>query len=70
MLEGAYSNVQENRGQWKRDLDQGMTRARDEASDMKDDYSDDGDTRQNRRVAQTMSGRYAVSETPPTDLER
>ena len=31
MLEGAYTNVQQNKDQWKRDLDQGMTRAKAEA---------------------------------------
>lgn len=36
MLEGAYTNVQQNKDQWKRDLDQGMTRARDEVSDLQD----------------------------------
>ena len=36
MLEGAYTNVQANKGQWKRDLDQGLTRAKDEAEDLKD----------------------------------
>ena len=58
MLEGAYTNVQENKDQWKRDLDQGMTRA------------SEGDTERETRVAHTMGGRYAVSDTPPTDLER
>jgi hypothetical protein len=32
MLEGAYLNAQQNKGQWKRDLDQGMSRAKDEVS--------------------------------------
>jgi Conserved TM helix len=36
MLEGAYTNVQANKGQWKRDLDQGLARAKDEAEDLKD----------------------------------
>ena len=31
MLEGAYQTHQENKEQWKRDLDQGLARARDEA---------------------------------------
>ena len=39
MLEGAYTNVQENKDQWKRDLDRGMTRARNEGSNIKDDYA-------------------------------
>src|SRR3954467_3697867 len=33
MLEGAYQTTQQNKHQWRRDLDQGMTRARSEASD-------------------------------------
>jgi len=60
MLEGAYTNVQENKGQWKRDLDQGMTRARDEASNMKDEYSaNDGGSGSERetRGAHSRSGR-------------
>jgi Mechanosensitive ion channel, conserved TM helix len=40
MLEGAYSSAQENKGQWKRDLDQGMARARAEAEDAKQRMSD------------------------------
>lgn len=36
MLEGAYQNAQENKGRWKRDLDQGLGRAKDEASNMRD----------------------------------
>ncbi len=32
MLEGAYQKGQQNGGQWRRDLDQGMQRAREEAS--------------------------------------
>ena len=69
MLEGAYSNVQQNKDQWKRDLDQGMTRAKEEASNAKDDWSSDDDT-ETRRVANSMGGRYAVTDTPPTDIER
>jgi hypothetical protein len=69
MLEGAYSNVQENKDQWKRDLDQGMTRAKDEASNMKDEVSapsSDGkqyasspgvsSSEHETRVAHSMSG--------------
>jgi hypothetical protein len=62
MLEGAYTNVQENKDQWKRDLDQGMTRARDEAESAKDDWSESSDTETSVRP---MAGRYAA-----TDLEQ
>lgn len=34
MLEGAYQKGQENKAQFRRDLDQGVSRARDEARDM------------------------------------
>jgi hypothetical protein len=63
MLEGAYSNVQQNKDQWKRDLDQGMTRARAEARTAADDWGD-GDTRSR------VGAHYSVSDEPPTDLER
>jgi Conserved TM helix len=54
MLEGAYSNVQENKGQWRDDLDQGMSRARDEVSSARDEASSsDGDG--NRRAPTTPS---------------
>jgi hypothetical protein len=59
MLEGAYTNVQQNKDDWKRDLDQGMSRARDEASNMKDEYSDDGSSRGTEsrpRVAHSIGG--------------
>ena len=67
MLEGAYTNVQENKDEWKRDLDQGMSRAKDEASNMKDEYSDDGSSQRERRprVAQSMGGR--ASGVPASD---
>jgi hypothetical protein len=66
MLEGAYTNVQENKDQWKRDLDQGMTRAKDEASNMRDEASSSSagtgssrpsDSERETRVAHSMSGR-------------
>jgi hypothetical protein len=44
MLEGAYQNVQENKHQWRRDMDQGMTRARHEASNMRDQVTDGSGT--------------------------
>jgi hypothetical protein len=57
MLEGAYSNVQQNKAQWRRDLDQGAGRARAEASAVKDEWQED---------PQATTGRYSVSETPAT----
>src|SRR4051812_30015794 len=68
MLEGAYTNVQQNKDDWRRDLDQGMSRAKDEASDMKDEYSssDGGSSRQERpRVAQSIGGH--ATGAPPSD---
>jgi mechanosensitive ion channel-like protein len=64
MLEGAYSNVQQNKEQWRRDLDQGMARAKNEAQRARAEHLDDGDTRE------TAAGRYAVTESSPTALER
>ena len=59
MLEGAYTNVQENKGEWKRDLDQGMSRAKDEASSARDQLSSDGDRGREPstpRAAHTIGG--------------
>ena len=42
MLEGAYQTAQENKDEWKRDLDQGVSRARDEAEDVREQHSGDG----------------------------
>ena len=64
MLEGAYANVQQNKDQWRRDLDQGMTRAQDAARSAKDDLERDDRTRE------SATGRYPVTETSPTALER
>lgn len=56
MLEGAYTNVQENKEQWKRDLDQGVARARDEAS------SSDRDSKETQVAPPAMAGRYAATD--------
>ena len=42
MLQGAYEKGQANKEQFKRDLDQGMSRARDEASSKRDELERDG----------------------------
>jgi hypothetical protein len=54
MLEGAYAGVQQNKGQWRSDLDQGLSRAKDGARDVRD------------RVESDDSGRYRVTGTPAT----
>jgi hypothetical protein len=61
MLEGAYRTTQENKEQWRRDLDQGMTRARSEASDMKNQMSDGGSDTERRRDEATARTRVATS---------
>ena len=61
MLEGAYTNVQENKEQWKQDLDQGMTRAREEAQSPRNDWSDGADTA-TRVTARPMAGQYAATD--------
>jgi hypothetical protein len=45
MLEGAYQKGQENKDQYRRDLDQGVNRARSEVADKKQELQQD-DTRQ------------------------
>jgi hypothetical protein len=70
MLEGAYSNVQQNKDQWKRDLDQGLARAKDEAASQKDEWTESGSgSDSNTRVSGPASSRYAVTNTPATGLD-
>ena len=71
MLEGAYSGVQQNKDQWRRDLDQGLTRARDEASSMQDQYADGSSQggEQRRRVAQSIGGRSSGVPAPEAAYE-
>jgi len=61
MLEGAYTNVQQNKGQWKRDLDQGMSRARDEAQSARQEWSE-SDTGSTRSSSNNMAGRYEATD--------
>ena len=61
MLEGAYQTTQENKAQWKRDLDQGMSRAKDEATDMQDELNDGGSETARRRDEATARTRVATS---------
>ena len=44
MLQGAYEKGQANKAQFKRDLDQGVSRAKDEAAAKKDELQSDGET--------------------------
>lgn len=65
MLEGAYTNVQQNKDEWKRDLDQGMSRAKDEVSDLRDN-STDGEPQyapapSEQRVSRPAGGQVAGS---------
>ena len=45
MLQGAYEKGQANKEQFKRDLDQGVSRAKDEASAKKDELDSAGETK-------------------------
>jgi Conserved TM helix len=59
MLEGAYQKGQENKEQFKRDLDQGVTRAREEARAKKEELSSSEDTQ--RRHATVSAGRESAA---------
>src|SRR6476646_2849540 len=63
MLEGAYGNVQENKQQWKHDLETGKERAKDEARTKVNSSQNDHDHK-------GEAGRYTVTGTPATDLNR
>jgi hypothetical protein len=75
MLEGAYTNVQQNKAQWKSDLDRGVSRARDEAQSIKQSLGSDASTRVTpatagaARNASRNDVRYSVTETPASELE-
>jgi hypothetical protein len=73
MLEGAYINVQQNKHQWKSDLDRGVSRARDEAESIKHAADADASTRVTTAgAARRGSGndaRYTVTDTPASELE-
>src|SRR3954470_19991052 len=61
MLEGAYQTTQQNKDQWRRDLDQGMTRGRSEASGMREQMNDGGSETPRRRDEATARTRVATS---------
>ncbi len=48
LLQGAYEKGQENKEQFRRDLDQGMSRAREEAGSMRESMSSDGEQESGR----------------------
>jgi hypothetical protein len=52
MLEGAYQKGQENKGQFRRDLNEGVSRAKAEVQDTKADLSDE-QTRQHQPTPRT-----------------
>lgn len=60
MLQGAYERGQANKEQFKRDLDEGVTRAKDEIRSAREDVSSSGDTQ--RREVPVASGRARSSE--------
>jgi hypothetical protein len=64
MLEGAYTGAQQNKDQWKQDLDKGLARAKDEAATAKDAQSAGGGDDATRPVE--TGPRYAVSGMPAT----
>ena len=67
MLEGAYQNVQQNKDSWRRDLDEGLTRARAEAS-ARDGWSSEETTRADR-VEPANGPRYGVTNTPASTID-
>ena len=67
MLEGAYTNVQQNKDQWKRDLDQGMTRAKAEAERVSpNDSTEESQT----HISPGDAGRYSITNSPAADLHK
>jgi hypothetical protein len=70
MLEGAYRSTQESKEQWKRDLDQGLSRAKDETRKTQDAWSESGTSESATRVDRSGGPRYAVTDTPAADIER
>jgi hypothetical protein len=67
MLEGAYSNVQQNKDQWRRDLDRGVARAKDDAKNVRQDSVDD---RSQTQVRTGDAGRYSVTDIPASGLDK
>ena len=56
MLEGAYDTAQENKEEYKRDMDEGLSRAREEADRMKDGGGDGPAERQPTMVEAHVTG--------------
>jgi len=60
MLQGAYEKGQESKDEWKRDLDEGMSRAKDEASSLKDEATGSGSSEQQQQPV--TSGGYVGND--------
>lgn len=56
MLQGAYQKGQENKEQWKSDLDQGVARAKDELQSARESVSSDGGDTRRQQVPVTSGG--------------
>jgi hypothetical protein len=65
MLQGAYEKGQENKEQFKQDLDEGLSRAKEEASNMKESVtSSDGGSGPTRQMPATPVASTPVAATP------
>jgi hypothetical protein len=63
MLQGAYEKGQENKEQFRRDLDQGMTRAREEADRMKNEAEQEQPQRE-RSSQEGVGSAYEPAQEP------
>ena len=64
MLEGAYTNVQQNKDQWKHDLDQGLARAKNQP------HASRNGTEAATQATARDGGHYSVTDTPASELDR
>jgi len=70
LLQGAYEKGQENKEQFKQDLDQGLSRAKDEAGSMKESLSGpDGDGGARDRDTRSMQPVAAATAPAPGDAD-
>jgi hypothetical protein len=68
LLQGAYDKGRENKEQFKRDLDQGMTRAREDAARMKESVDGSRDE-EGATTTGPLATTPAVAPAPPLDDE-
>lgn len=68
LLQGAYDKGRENKEQFKRDLDQGMTRAREDAARMKESVDGSRDE-EGATTTEPLATTPAVRPAPPLDDE-